>query len=387
MRIWMKCAIDARSRENPLSVGHSLLLGWGRCRGRIFSLPSGSAKTTQSSANSPQAQFSGTYRIDEHLSQGTWNGQPTSPPERDTRDLGSGGVRREEFVEVFNALDADLDRLCELSFDLFTTPERLRALERLERSARPLRAPQHTLINQLATQASEKNSAPNCARRWPTGLCLLVMIGVRADRTKELVALTDGFRESSQSWADLLRSCRRRGMAAPVLAVGDGALGFWKAVREVFPDTREQRCWFHVRSNVSAALPKSAHPGAKAALEVAALWTPHVREQVGREPSRPATDLDHMASFGESTIGGQPRQPWRLEDPLGVWKPPDAVIDAGRLTRGQALCSRTVPAPVRPLTQRGRLELAEPMPARAARDGGDSAAAPTGAGHRGPSTV
>ena len=86
------------------------------------------------------------------------------------------------------------------------------------------------------------------------------------DGTKELVALADGFRESSQSWADLLRSCRRRGMTAPVLAVGDGALGFWKALREVFPDTREQRCWFHVSSNVLAALPKSVHPGAKAAL-------------------------------------------------------------------------------------------------------------------------
>jgi putative transposase len=70
-------------------------------------------------------------------------------------------------------------------------------------------------------------------------VCLLVMIGVRADGTKELVALADGFRESTESWAGLLRSCRRRGMAAPVLAVGDGALGFWKALREVFPDTRE----------------------------------------------------------------------------------------------------------------------------------------------------
>ena len=77
-------------------------------------------------------------------------------------------------------------------------------------------------------------------------VCLLVMIGVRADGTKELVALADGFRESTESWADLLRSCNRRGMRAPVLAVGDGALGFWKALREVFPETREQRCWFHV---------------------------------------------------------------------------------------------------------------------------------------------
>jgi transposase-like protein len=97
-------------------------------------------------------------------------------------------------------------------------------------------------------------------------ICLLVMIGVRADGTKELVAIADGFRESSQSWADLLRDCKRRGMRAPVLAVGDGALGFWAAVRDVFPDTREQRCWFHKIANVLAALPKSAHPGAKKAL-------------------------------------------------------------------------------------------------------------------------
>jgi putative transposase len=97
-------------------------------------------------------------------------------------------------------------------------------------------------------------------------LCLLVMIGVRADGRKELVALADGYRESAESWADLLRSCRRRGMAAPVLAVGDGALGFWKAVREVFPATREQRCWFHKQANVLACLPKSAHSGAIAAM-------------------------------------------------------------------------------------------------------------------------
>ena len=83
-------------------------------------------------------------------------------------------------------------------------------------------------------------------------VCLLVMIGVRADGTKELIALDDGHRESTESWADLLRSCKRRGMAAPVLAVGDGALGFWAAVREVFPETREQRCWFHrIRKEIS----------------------------------------------------------------------------------------------------------------------------------------
>ena len=97
-------------------------------------------------------------------------------------------------------------------------------------------------------------------------VCLLVMIGVRVDGKKELIALADGFRESSESWADLLRSAKRRGMRAPALAVGDGSLGFWKAIREVFPETKEQRCWWHVYGNVLAALPKSAHPGAKAAL-------------------------------------------------------------------------------------------------------------------------
>jgi len=104
------------------------------------------------------------------------------------------------------------------------------------------------------------------ARLEQDKVCLLVMIGVRTDGTKELIALADGFRESSESWADLLRSCKRRGMRAPVLAVGDGALGFWKALREVFPETNEQRCWWHKMANVLAALPKSAQPGARAAL-------------------------------------------------------------------------------------------------------------------------
>ena len=101
-------------------------------------------------------------------------------------------------------------------------------------------------------------------------LCLLVMIGVRADGRKELIALADGYRESTESWADLLRDCARRGMRAPVLAVGDGALGFWGALREVFPQAREQRCWFHKIANVLGAMPKSAHPGAKKAL--AEIW-------------------------------------------------------------------------------------------------------------------
>jgi putative transposase len=101
-------------------------------------------------------------------------------------------------------------------------------------------------------------------------LCLLVLVGVRTDGRKELITLADGYRESAGSWADLLRDAARRGMRAPVLAVGDGALGFWAALGEVFPQTRAQRCWFHKTANVLAALPKSAHPGAKKAL--AEIW-------------------------------------------------------------------------------------------------------------------
>ena len=94
-------------------------------------------------------------------------------------------------------------------------------------------------------------------------LCCLVVVGVRADGTKELVAIGDGYRESTDSWADLLRDLRSRGMRAPVLAVGDGALGFWAALRDVWPATRTQRCWVHKAANVLAALPKSAHRTAK----------------------------------------------------------------------------------------------------------------------------
>ena len=97
-------------------------------------------------------------------------------------------------------------------------------------------------------------------------LCCLVVVGVRPDGTKELVALADGYRESTESWAELLRSLRDRGLAGPVLAVGDGALGFWAALRDVFPTTREQRCWVHVTANVLDALPKRLHADAKTAL-------------------------------------------------------------------------------------------------------------------------
>jgi putative transposase len=97
-------------------------------------------------------------------------------------------------------------------------------------------------------------------------LCCLVIVGVRADGTKELVAVADGERESTDSWAEVLRDLRRRGMRAPVVAVGDGALGLWAALRDVFPATRHQRDWVHKVANVLGCLPKAVQAGARTAL-------------------------------------------------------------------------------------------------------------------------
>jgi putative transposase len=97
-------------------------------------------------------------------------------------------------------------------------------------------------------------------------LCCLVLVGVRADGTKELVAVADGERESTDSWAEVLRDLRRRGMRAPVVAVGDGALGLWAALRDVFPATRHQRDWVHKLANVLGCLPTSVQAGARRAL-------------------------------------------------------------------------------------------------------------------------
>ncbi|MDX2683585.1 IS256 family transposase [Streptomyces sp. NY05-11A] len=97
--------------------------------------------------------------------------------------------------------------------------------------------------------------------------CVLVLMGVRLDGTKELIALAEGLRESTESWADLLRDCRRRGMKDPALVVGDGAMGLWRALAEVFPQARHQRCWVHKTRNVINSLPKSVHTGARKALQ------------------------------------------------------------------------------------------------------------------------
>ena len=98
-------------------------------------------------------------------------------------------------------------------------------------------------------------------------LCCLVMVGARLDGTKELVAISEGYRESTESWAEFLRDLKRRGMRAPELAVGDGALGFWSAIRDVFPETRHQRDWVHKTRNVLDSMPKSIHGRAKVAIK------------------------------------------------------------------------------------------------------------------------
>lgn len=101
--------------------------------------------------------------------------------------------------------------------------------------------------------------------------CVLVIIGVREDGTKELVAMEDGVRESKISWKSLLSSLKERGLkTSPELAVGDGALGFWAALAEEFPETRIQRCWVHKTANVLNALPRSQQVEAKN--EIQEIW-------------------------------------------------------------------------------------------------------------------
>jgi len=101
--------------------------------------------------------------------------------------------------------------------------------------------------------------------------CILVIIGADASGQKELVGLWDGYRESEQSWKDLLLDLKSRGLTqAPALAIGDGALGFWKALRQVYGQTRRQRCWVHKTANVLDKLPKDLQPQAKQRLQ--AIW-------------------------------------------------------------------------------------------------------------------
>jgi putative transposase len=111
--------------------------------------------------------------------------------------------------------------------------------------------------------------------------CILVLMGATPDGQKELIAIADGYRESEQSWKALLLDCQARGLVIdPTLAIGDGALGFWKAVRQIWPKTREQRCWVHKTANILDALPKSQQPRAKEKLH--AIWQAATRQEADR---------------------------------------------------------------------------------------------------------
>jgi len=141
-------------------------------------------------------------------------------------------------------------------------------------------------------------------------LACLVIVGVLPDGRKEIIALEDGYRESTESWASVLRDLKRRGMAAPMLAIGDGSLGFWTALRDVFPETKEQRCWKHKIANVLDKLPKRLQarakeqlheimyaPDRKSALEEIAVFKKEYGARYAKAVETLAKDQGRMLTF------------------------------------------------------------------------------------------
>ena len=150
-------------------------------------------------------------------------------------------------------------------------------------------------------------------------LCLLVVIGVREDGTKELLAVEDGYRESTESWAGVMRDLKTRGANEPKLVVGDGALGTWAALRDVYPGARRQACWVHAIANVLDALPKRLQPKAKTMLHEimeaptrgdAARGLERLREELAAKYPKAIAKLDrdwtHLAAFYDF-----PAEHWR----------------------------------------------------------------------------
>lgn len=136
--------------------------------------------------------------------------------------------------------------------------------------------------------------------RMDDRLCLLVIIGVTEHGRKELVAVEDGYRESDASWSELLLSLRERGLTtSPKLAIGDGALGFWKALTKCYPDTRHQRCWVHKTANILNTVPKSVQPKMKAALHE--IWMAETRDSAHKAFDRA------MVRFGSKYPGAMER--------------------------------------------------------------------------------
>ena len=150
-------------------------------------------------------------------------------------------------------------------------------------------------------------------------LCTLVMIGARPNGEKELIAVEDGYRESAESWKALLRDLKRRGMAAPALAVGDGALGFWAALREVWPKTREQACWCHKLGNVLDKLPQRLQPRAKRALHEMM----YAKSRADCEAARSRFQAEYQAKYPkavESLVANWERLVTFFDFPAEHWK-------------------------------------------------------------------
>ena len=175
-------------------------------------------------------------------------------------------------------------------------------------------------------------------------LCALVLIGVNERGQKRFLAIEDGVRESKQSWLELLRDLKERGLKlAPKLAVGDGALGFWAALEEVFPATRQQRCWVHKTANMLNYLPKSLQPRAKAGLHD--IWMAETKGQ----------RRDRVRAL---------RHPLRRQIPEGQRVPGEGSRGVARVLRlsGRALDSH-------PQQQRHRVELRHHPPSDRSHQG------------------
>lgn len=150
-------------------------------------------------------------------------------------------------------------------------------------------------------------------------LAALVVVGARPDGTKEVIAIEDGYRESTESWLAVLRDVKARGMHAPVLAIGDGALGFWAALREVWPQTREQRCWVHRLANVLDKLPTRLQPSAKRALHEIM----YAESRVTCEASLARFVRDYEAKYPKavkSLVTDQERLLTHFDFPAAHWK-------------------------------------------------------------------
>jgi transposase-like protein len=153
-------------------------------------------------------------------------------------------------------------------------------------SARSLEAKHYVYVWADGVYFNIRLAEPGNARQ-----CILVLMGASESGTKELIAIVDGYRESEQSWYELLTDCRRRGLhIEPKLAIGDGALGFWAALAKAYPTTRAQRCWVHKEANVLNKLPKASQSKARSMLK--AIWMAETRAS-----AQEAMDL-FIATFG-----------------------------------------------------------------------------------------